>query len=104
MGATRNTWPNIVRNKKNVIFCSTQFSYIDNRERCINVRPPTTPVAYCAIREKSSLYPGIEKKAACIWTWKMACLCAYLVPLLCLLLWRSERLRAVGIEHSGAQL
>ena len=38
MGATRNTWPNIVRNKKNVIFCSTQFSYIDNRERCINVR------------------------------------------------------------------
>lgn len=36
MGATRNTWPNIVRNKKNVIFCSTQFTYIDNRERCIN--------------------------------------------------------------------
>ena len=35
MGATRNTWPNIVRNKKNVIFCATQFAYIDNRERCI---------------------------------------------------------------------
>lgn len=36
MGATRNTWPNIVRNKKNVIFCATQFNYVDNRERCIN--------------------------------------------------------------------
>ena len=35
MGSTRNTWRNIVSNKKNVIFCSTQFSYIDNRERCI---------------------------------------------------------------------
>eukprot|EP00960_Hanusia_phi_P072500 767803-Hanusia_phi.AAC.2 len=35
MGATRNTWPNIVRNKRNVIFCSTQFQFIDNRERCM---------------------------------------------------------------------
>jgi hypothetical protein len=26
LGSTRNTWPNIVRNKKNVIFCTTQFS------------------------------------------------------------------------------
>ena len=35
MGATRNTWPNIVRNKRNVIFCSTEFQFVDNRERCV---------------------------------------------------------------------
>mmetsp|Transcript_8699 Transcript_8699/g.20523 ORF Transcript_8699/g.20523 Transcript_8699/m.20523 type:complete len:81 (+) Transcript_8699:208-450(+) len=35
LGSDRNTWPNIVRNKKNVIFCQTEFSYLGNRERCI---------------------------------------------------------------------
>eukprot|EP00286_Rhodomonas_abbreviata_P018477 CAMPEP_0181293606 /NCGR_PEP_ID=MMETSP1101-20121128/3154_1 /TAXON_ID=46948 /ORGANISM="Rhodomonas abbreviata, Strain Caron Lab Isolate" /LENGTH=76 /DNA_ID=CAMNT_0023398203 /DNA_START=154 /DNA_END=384 /DNA_ORIENTATION=- len=35
LGSDRNTWPNIVRNKKNVIFCETQFQYLGNRMRCI---------------------------------------------------------------------
>mmetsp|Transcript_20562 Transcript_20562/g.32163 ORF Transcript_20562/g.32163 Transcript_20562/m.32163 type:complete len:86 (+) Transcript_20562:24-281(+) len=36
LGSTRNTWPNIVRNKRNVIFCETNFHYLGNRMRCIS--------------------------------------------------------------------
>ncbi|EKX45490.1 hypothetical protein GUITHDRAFT_152730 [Guillardia theta CCMP2712] len=36
MGSSRNTWPNIVNNKRTVIFCTTQFSYLRNRENCIH--------------------------------------------------------------------
>mmetsp|Transcript_22452 Transcript_22452/g.45243 ORF Transcript_22452/g.45243 Transcript_22452/m.45243 type:complete len:93 (+) Transcript_22452:35-313(+) len=36
MGSSRNTWPNIVNNKRTIIFCTTQFHYLKNRENCIH--------------------------------------------------------------------
>eukprot|EP00293_Proteomonas_sulcata_P010767 CAMPEP_0184304458 /NCGR_PEP_ID=MMETSP1049-20130417/13968_1 /TAXON_ID=77928 /ORGANISM="Proteomonas sulcata, Strain CCMP704" /LENGTH=79 /DNA_ID=CAMNT_0026616269 /DNA_START=475 /DNA_END=714 /DNA_ORIENTATION=+ len=36
MGSSRNTWPNIVNNKRTVVFCTTQFHYLRNRENCIH--------------------------------------------------------------------
>lgn len=35
-GASRNTWANIVNNKKNLLWCTEQFRYLGNRERCIH--------------------------------------------------------------------
>eukprot|EP00281_Chroomonas_sp_CCMP1168_P021640 CAMPEP_0206234618 /NCGR_PEP_ID=MMETSP0047_2-20121206/12690_1 /ASSEMBLY_ACC=CAM_ASM_000192 /TAXON_ID=195065 /ORGANISM="Chroomonas mesostigmatica_cf, Strain CCMP1168" /LENGTH=81 /DNA_ID=CAMNT_0053658723 /DNA_START=37 /DNA_END=282 /DNA_ORIENTATION=+ len=36
LGSSRNTWPNIVNNKRSIIFCTTQFHYLKNRENCIH--------------------------------------------------------------------
>ncbi len=36
IGASRNTWANIVNNKKNVLWCVENFHYLGQRERCIH--------------------------------------------------------------------
>ena len=36
LGASRNTWANIVANKKNVLWCSENFRYLGSRMRCIH--------------------------------------------------------------------
>jgi hypothetical protein len=36
VGASRNTWSNIVNNKRNMIFCFTYFKYLKNRENCVH--------------------------------------------------------------------
>ncbi len=33
--ASINTWRNIVQNKKDVLYCTKFFAFIDNRENCI---------------------------------------------------------------------
>jgi hypothetical protein len=35
MGASRKTWPNIVNNKRTILFCTTFYKYLGNREKCI---------------------------------------------------------------------
>jgi hypothetical protein len=35
LGSDRNTWPNIVRNKRNILFCEKEFDYLGNRLRCV---------------------------------------------------------------------
>lgn len=36
MGASRKTWPNIVNNKRTILFCTTFYKYLGNREKCIH--------------------------------------------------------------------
>lgn len=36
LGASRNTWANIVNNKKNMLWCVENFHYLGQRERCIH--------------------------------------------------------------------
>jgi hypothetical protein len=36
IGASRNTWANIVNNKKNTLWCVEHFEYLGQRERCIH--------------------------------------------------------------------
>jgi len=36
MGSSRNTWSNIVANKRNMIFCFTYFHYLKTRENCVH--------------------------------------------------------------------
>jgi len=35
LGSSRNTWGNIVANKRNMIFCFTYFHYLKTRENCV---------------------------------------------------------------------
>jgi len=32
----RNTWANIVNNKRNLLWCTKHFEYLGNRETCID--------------------------------------------------------------------
>lgn len=36
MGSSRNTWSNIIANKRNMIFCFTYFHYLKTRENCVH--------------------------------------------------------------------
>ena len=36
VGSSRNTWANIVNNKKNLLWCTEHFHFLGNRERCIH--------------------------------------------------------------------
>ena len=35
LGSDNNTWKNVVRNKRNMLYCDTTFQTLGNRERCI---------------------------------------------------------------------
>ena len=35
LGASRKTWPNIVNNKRTIMFCTSFYKYLGNRETCI---------------------------------------------------------------------
>ena len=36
MGASRKTWPNIVNNKRTILFCTHFYKFLGNREKCIH--------------------------------------------------------------------
>lgn len=36
LGASRKTWPNIVNNKRTILFCTSFYKYLGNREKCIH--------------------------------------------------------------------
>lgn len=35
LGSDNNTWPNVVRNKRNTLYCTTTFKTLGNRMRCV---------------------------------------------------------------------